>query len=156
MWALRRLSSCLIPKFAWHALAFISAPVLPDGGNAAAILLDGCDSRSSSAARLRTNLLLPVSGLSLLFWQQPAGVERAIVLQQSAACPVALCLDMALPRTLVRSSPGAALARRIRGAARTRSNAKRQSLLAGGRLPAGAPGSAEIARCAADDGRLRF
>src|SRR5215831_14519420 len=150
MWEPPRLSSCLIRLSVCYALAFISAPVLPDGGNAAAILLDGCHSRPSPAARLRTNLLLPVSGPCLFLRQQPAGTERAVVLQQSPARPDAFCLDLALPGALVPASFGAAHARRIRSAARTVSNGARQNLLAGRGLPADPPATAEIDRRVAD------
>src|SRR6516162_5300037 len=86
----------------------------------------------------------------LFLRQQPAGTERAVVLQQSPARPDAFCLDLALPGALVPASFGAAHARRIRSAARSDSNGERQNLVAGRGVPADPPASAEIDRRVAD------
>src|SRR6516164_4769855 len=96
------LALILLPRF-WarpDALAFVSAVVLPNSGNAAAILLDGCDFGPPPSARFRTNLLLPVSRPGLFFRQQPLGIERPALLRKATACPDALCLDLALPGAL--------------------------------------------------------
>src|SRR2546430_17086983 len=71
------------------------------GGDAAAALLDGCDSRLPSPEEFRARVLLFVSGAVLFLWRITARSECADSLPRSAARAASICRSAAVHRAVL-------------------------------------------------------
>src|SRR6516164_9104628 len=108
-------------------MALISASVLSDRGNAAAILLDGGDPRPSSTTQLRADLLLSLPGLCLLLREQLAGRQCAAPLPRHTRVVSRFYLVRLVFGALVHPCAGRASSCGIRRAARLACSAQCQT-----------------------------